>query len=68
MFERLRQLVARLEGRRPPPVDPTLDPYAGVREPRRRTPGGRHDSVAVMEPEPDQLISAIGQCRPQHRR
>ena len=68
MFERLKQLAARLMGRRPPSSGPTHDPYTAVREPRKRAPGGRHSSVAVMEPEPDQLASAIGQFRRQRRR
>jgi hypothetical protein len=67
MFERLKQLAARLMGWRPPSSGPTddpyADPYAGVREPRKRAPGGRHSSVAATEPEPDQLVSAVGQFR-----
>jgi hypothetical protein len=68
MFERLKQLTARLMGRRPPSSGPTHVPYAGVREPRKREPGGRLSSVAVMEPEPAQLVSAIGQFGRQRRR
>ena len=68
MFLRLRQLVARLVGRRPPSSGPTHDPYAGVREPRRRPPGGRNSAVAVMEPEPDQRVSALGQFWRRRRR
>jgi hypothetical protein len=67
MFERLKQLAARLMGWGPPPPDPTHDPHAGVRAPRSRTPGGRHSSVAVMEPEPDRAVSAVGTGQAQHR-
>jgi hypothetical protein len=63
MFERLRQLAARLMRGLPPLFGPPPDPYARVREPRKRGPGGRHSSVAVMEPEPDQSIDADGRAR-----
>jgi len=68
MFERLKQLAARLMGRLPPLSGPPADPYAYVREPRTRGPGGRHSAVAVMEPEPDQFINADGHAprRPLH--
>jgi hypothetical protein len=46
-------------GRRPS-SGPSQDPYAGVREPRKRGPGGRHSTVAVIEPEDHQGIAAIG--------
>jgi hypothetical protein len=82
MFHRLLQLAAWLTGRRPPaehsPLDRLLrnwqppsephDPWAGVREPRRRKPGGRNAAVALMEPEPPQSVSAIGRVRWQVRR
>lgn len=63
MFERLRQLAAKLMGRLPPLAGPPPDPYAHVREPRKRGPGGRHSAVAVAEPEPDQLTNADGRAR-----
>ena len=63
MFERLKQLAARLMGRQGPLWSPPGDPYAHVRAPRRRGPGGRHSSVAVKEPEPDQLTNADGRAR-----
>lgn len=66
MFERLKRLAARLMGRQGPLWNPPADPYAHVREPRKRGPGGRHSAVAVIEPEPDQLIDADGRVR--HRR
>jgi hypothetical protein len=63
MLQRLKQIVARLIGRRPPSGGPTHDPDAGVREPRKRAPGGRHSSVALVEPEPDRLVSAVARFR-----
>ena len=65
MLRLVRQIVARMLGRRPPVGRPPTsgsprDPYAGVREPRRRPPGGRGSAVAVAEPEPDQFVRAIG--------
>jgi hypothetical protein len=61
MFLRLKQLAARLVGRWPqlPPSSwdaPPEDPYAGVREPKHRRPGGRSSAVAVREPESDQAV------------
>lgn len=58
-FERLRVIAARLMGRHGPLFDPPLDPYAAVRQPRKRGPGGRHSAVAVIEPEPDRSVAAI---------
>ena len=59
-FERLKRIAARLMGLRGPLFGPPLDPYAGVREPRKRGPAGRGSAVAVMEPEPDPSVVAIG--------
>jgi hypothetical protein len=62
MFEALKKIkgiVAHLF-RRLPPSGPTQDPYAGVREPRKRGPAGGHAGVAVMEPEPDRPARADG--------
>jgi len=60
-LEKLKQLAARLAGRvPPPPATPSEDPFAGVRQPRARRPGGRNSAVAVMEPEPDHWVTAIG--------
>jgi hypothetical protein len=62
MFERLKQLAARLAGRLPPlpPLPgPPEDPSAGVREPRRRGPAGRNSAAAVMEPPPDEIVGAV---------
>ena len=73
-LDRLKRLAARLGGRAtkimplrarvpPPPPAPSEDPFAGVRQPRTRRPGGRNSAVAVMEPEPDQWVTAIGRER-----
>lgn len=59
-FERLRRLAARLMSRGWPSPDAPEDPFVGVREPRRRGPGGRSAAVALMEPEPDRSIEATG--------
>jgi hypothetical protein len=74
-LQRLRRLAAWLAGRRPPSGRSTLDawlrdwrppsseppdPCAGVREPYRRKPGGRSSAVALLEPEPPPVISAMG--------
>ena len=56
MFSALKRLAARLFGRLPPASGPFEDPYAGVREPRRRGPSGRSSAVAVDEPRPDQVV------------
>jgi hypothetical protein len=36
--------------------DPPEDPFAGVREPKHRRPGGRSSAVALREPESDQAV------------
>ena len=59
----LERLRAWLAGRRPPLGGAPHDPYAAVREPRKRGPGGRNSSVAVAEPEPDQFVSATARSR-----
>jgi hypothetical protein len=45
-LERFRQLLASFRLPDPPPADP----YAPVRQPRSRTPGGRGAAAAVDEP------------------
>lgn len=60
MFKFLRRILARLLNTQPP-FDPPLDPYAAVREPRRRSPGGRGSAVAVAEPEPPTSVHAVSQ-------
>jgi hypothetical protein len=42
------------------PFDAPEDPYAPVREPRRRGPGGRSAAIAVEEPEPSTTVRARG--------
>ena len=82
-LQHLLHLAAWLTGRRPPtsgrspldaflrgwrpPSGPTPDPFAGVREPHRRKPGGRNSAIALMEPEPPQLVGAIGSLWRQNR-
>ena len=63
MFRVMQQMIARLFGRRPAPRDPSDDPYAGVRHPRTRRPGGRSSAVAVEEPDPDGIVQALGRYR-----
>jgi hypothetical protein len=41
-------------------TDPSEDPFAGVRQPQWRSPGGRSDAAAVSEPEPEESTSAVG--------
>jgi hypothetical protein len=39
----------------------STDPFVGVREPKRRTPGGRSSAIALMEPEVNrQVVNAVG--------
>jgi len=62
MLDYLRRLAAAVMNRRRPfhPFNPPSDPYLAVREPRRRTPGGRSSSVAVEEPPPSSTVRAVG--------
>ena len=67
MFERLKGLGAQLMRRLPPlpgPPDPAEDRDAGVRQPRRSGPGDRNSAVALIEPDPDQFVAAIGKANP----
>lgn len=51
LLEYLKGLAVRVLGRGPLPLRPPPEaPDAGVREPRRRAPGGRGSSVALEEP------------------
>jgi hypothetical protein len=63
MFRMLRGVILRLLGRRPPTSGPSHDPYAGVRQPRKRGPTGRDSAVAVMEPESGEVVRAVGRSR-----
>ena len=62
-FERLvdagRRVLASMF-RRPGGFDVPGEPYAGVREPRPRGPGGRSSTMAVAEPDPDRDVRAVG--------
>lgn len=59
MLEFLKALAARFLQRGPDwLVPPSADPYAGVRVPRRRGPGGRSSAVAVDEPPPESSVRA----------
>jgi hypothetical protein len=60
MIQFFMRFIARLFGRR---RGPAQDPFAAVREPRRRNPGGRSSAVAVAEPEPSVAVRAIGSRR-----
>ena len=59
MFESARRALALLLTRFRPPASPPEDPYAPVREPRRRSPGGRSAAVAVREPDLDRPADAF---------
>lgn len=62
MIAALRQrpnLISSLMNGYGPPAPPE-DPFAAVREPNRRNPGGRSSAVAVAEPEPETGIRAVG--------
>ena len=50
-------LLERWRGSVPPPFE---DPEIGVREPRKRGPGGRSSAVAVDEPKEDVHVRAHG--------
>lgn len=62
MFTYLKALAARLNWRGLgglPPLHPE-DPYAGVREPRQRGPGGKSAATAVVEPVAPGSVRALG--------
>jgi hypothetical protein len=59
MFQFVRRVVAALRNRLRP-FSPPQEPYAGVREPRGRNPGGRSSAVALAEPEPRKRVRAVG--------
>lgn len=58
MFQAVRGIVAAVMNRLRP-FRPPLDPYAAVREPRRRTPSGRSSAIALSEPEPLKRVRAV---------
>jgi len=51
------RLAARFRGTPPPPFE---DPPLGVREPRRRGPGGKSSAAAVDEPPERLFVQAHG--------
>jgi hypothetical protein len=55
----LRSLAARIAGRLGRLAPPPDEPDTAVREPRRRTPGGRSSAVAVAEPGPPSHVRAV---------
>jgi len=55
-ISKLSNFVRRLLRRKPEP----LDPYAYVRAPLRRDPGGRGASVALEEPEEQRFLGIFG--------
>lgn len=59
MFPFVRRMVAALLNRLRP-FRPPEDPYAAVREPRRRNPSGRTSAVALAEPEPPKRVRVAG--------
>ena len=60
MFSYLKALAARLVRHGFPGLPPAApdDPYVGVREPRKRGPGGRNASVALAEPPAQSAVRA----------
>ena len=63
MIEYLKALARRVLGDDYPRLPPSWlsgDPLAGVREPRRRRPGGRSSTEAVPEPREIHVVSAVG--------
>lgn len=59
MFHFIRRMVAAFLNRHRP-FSPPDDPYASVREPLRRSPGGRSSAIALEEPEPSRRLGAVG--------
>jgi len=63
MLAYLKALAARLRRRISDVWPPTEDPTVGVREPRRRSPGGRTSGVALAEPREPSNVHAVGRDR-----
>lgn len=66
MFEFLKKLAVRIRLREFggwPPLPPSDDPYAGVREPRRTGPGGKSTAIAIVEPGEEVSTRAYGEPR-----
>jgi hypothetical protein len=62
MLSYLKALAARLFDRHVGGLPPTApdDPYVGVREPRKRGPGGKSTAVALAEPSEQPVVRADG--------
>jgi len=67
MFHFIRRIVASLLNRLRP-FSPPDDPYASVREPLRRNPGGRSSAIALAEPEPPGRVRAVSTAGTQRNR
>jgi len=59
-FTRLKQLFRRIMGL--PRNDSREDPYAGVRVPKPRRPGGNRSAIALVEPGDVARTSAFGRA------
>jgi hypothetical protein len=60
MLSYLKALAARVDWRGfrgLPPAAPD-DPHVGVREPRKRGPGGKSSAVALAEPAEERVVRA----------
>lgn len=64
MWSHLKALALRLMGRGGWPPPPPEDPRIGVREPRRRGPGGKSAAVALEEPDEWTDTHAVSRHRP----
>jgi hypothetical protein len=66
-FTRRRQpadpMISGLLPDTPLPSDPPRDPYSSVRHPRRHAPSGKSASVAVEEPDDEDLLCVVGGSR-----
>ena len=63
LFRLRKVLFDRLANWQPPPPESPGQPLAGVRHPRWRGPNGRRSAIAVVEPDPDESVQAIGRLR-----
>lgn len=67
MFHFIRRMVMAFLNRHRP-FSPPDDPFASVREPLRRSPGGRSSAIALAEPEPSRRLRAVGTTEPGRRK
>ena len=69
MFAYLKALALRLARRRFDTfLPPSEDPEVGVRQPRKRGPGGRSSAVAIVEPAESVSVRAVGTVENEGRR